>query len=126
MITDNSYLVAANTFPPGSPTEQETKSTYIEHAERRVIYAAARHGIATDGLTMVCTWAACPDCARAIVCSGIARVVTHDAPHQRKRPDWQPRVDIGLAILRDAGVEIEYVTGPVGGLILFDGILTPV
>ena len=45
-----------------------------EHAERNLIYYAARKGIALEGAILYCTDAPCEDCARAIISSGISKV----------------------------------------------------
>lgn len=72
----------ANHFPEGVESsdarwERPLKYAYVEHAERNAIYSAARRGIKTKGLHMYCYWAACADCARAIIQAGITRLVTH-------------------------------------------------
>lgn len=93
--------------------EYPAKAAWVEHAERRTIYEAAREGIRTEGLAMVCLWAACPDCARAIVEAGIDLVVTHAGVPCPDR--WRSSVAEGLAILTEAGVGVHMVPGPVGG-----------
>ena len=62
--------------------ERPAKYMYYEHAERNAIYGCAAQGIATQGLTMIAPWAACADCARAIIAAGITHLITHksDAP----------------------------------------------
>jgi len=45
------------------------------HAEMNAILFSARHGIATEGATLYCTYSPCINCARAIVQAGIKRVV---------------------------------------------------
>lgn len=45
---------------------------YSVHAERNVIYLAAKLGIKTDKLIMVSPWATCSDCAQAIIQTGIS------------------------------------------------------
>ena len=86
--------LSVNKFPRGVLYEPERwerpiKYSYIEHAERNAIYAAARLGIPTAEKTLVCPWAACADCARAIIQSGISRLITlaprEDDTHDR----WQ-------------------------------------
>lgn len=47
------------------------KYLYMECAERHAIYQAARAGCALQGAVMISTTFPCPDCARAIVMSGI-------------------------------------------------------
>jgi dCMP deaminase len=54
-------LKGLNILPPGVKKrkeryEEENKHKYLNHAERDVIYKAARKGIKTRGLTMVMPW----------------------------------------------------------------------
>lgn len=56
------------------------KFHWIEHAERNAIYNAARVGAALDGCTIYVNRFPCADCARAIIQSGIARVVCPPRP----------------------------------------------
>jgi dCMP deaminase len=107
---------SVNEFPRGvaysdERWERPLKYSIIEHAERNAIYAAARHGIRTEGLTLVCVWAACTDCARAIIQAGIKRLVTL-APVQEAHGNWGASIDIAMVMLKEAGVEVVYVEGP--------------
>lgn len=47
----------------------------VEHAERNLIYYAARHGIKLEGSTLYITHSPCVECARAILFTGFSRVV---------------------------------------------------
>lgn len=106
---------AVNRFPDGvdfvnERTVAPLKYEYFEHAERNVIYDAAKNGIATHGLTMYCAWAACADCARAIIQSGIAVLVRHDcagASHGK----WADSIARADGMLQEAGVVVRTVTG---------------
>lgn len=55
--------------------QKPEKYNWIEHAERNSIFNAARMGTSTNGCTMYVSHFPCVDCARAIVQSGIVRVV---------------------------------------------------
>jgi len=99
-----------NNFPSGVEEssdrwERPKKYSFIEHAERTAIFNVARMGYCTTGTTLVCPWAACADCARAIVVSGVARLVrvsSGDNTHAR----WDESVAWGDEIMREGGVEI--------------------
>ncbi|MFH1657215.1 MAG: deaminase, partial [bacterium] len=82
------------------------------HAERNIIYQAAKLGIKTKGLTMVCPWAACSDCAQAIIQAGIKRLVVHKQALD-KSGHWQGDIEIAFAMLGEAGVEIIVFDGKV-------------
>lgn len=113
LVDSDGEILAAdyNRFPDGVEQHAERwwadKLTWIEHAERNVIFAAARAGIATDGLTMVGSWAACADCARAIIQSGIRRLVRYELVPS---PTWDASIAAADAMLREAGVEIVEVS----------------
>lgn len=102
--------------------ERPRKYKVTEHAERAAIYKAARLGIPTKGLLMVCPWASCPDCARAIVLAGIIRVIGHRQAYDKTPLRWQEEVAFGLEILRGGGVAYQMFDGQIGGVEnLFDG-----
>ena len=96
------------------------KVIYVEHAERAAIYAAAREGFSTDGCEMHTLWAACPECARAIICAGIVRVHTPAATFSATPRRWKLQVMSGLAMLEEAGVDVVFHRD-LGATILFDG-----
>ena len=98
------------------------KYTITEHAERAAIYDAAANGVPTYGLTMICPWACCPDCARGIVLSGIRMVVGHKQASDMTPPRWQGLVADGLDILLSGGVKFISLDAKIGGVKnLFDG-----
>nr|WP_083794887.1 deaminase [Bradyrhizobium sp. ORS 278] len=51
------------------------KNKWTEHAERNAIYKAAARGVSTLGCTIYLSWFPCSDCARAIIQSGIERLI---------------------------------------------------
>lgn len=74
----------------------------FEHAERGVIYKAGRD---TLGSEMYCPFAACADCARAIILSGVACVYTHK-PLMALMPDrWRPSVERGMWMFKKRNVK---------------------
>jgi len=100
---------SVNAFPRGiihhpDRWERPTKYDFVEHAERNAIYASARHGIPTEGMTLVAVWAACSDCARAIIQSGIARVIRYY--HENEPSHWQDKVLSAEAMFAEAGIEV--------------------
>ncbi len=112
----------ANHFPQGVEEkegrwERPLKYSYVEHAERNVIYAACRQGIKTEGLVMYCPWAACDNCARAIIQAGIKEVICHHDPHAEDgqrfgmpvHPQWSKSIEVALGMLKEAGVGLHWV-----------------
>jgi dCMP deaminase len=115
------FFIAAgcNTFPPGVDVTEELlndrdkKLFYIEHAERNAIFRAVREGVWVHGTTLVCPWAACSDCARAIILCGIRRVIVHKQRMDMTPERWVASVSAGLKLLQTGGVEVS----------VFDGVL---
>ncbi len=110
-------LGASNSLVEGSHDDvwsSERKYHYVEHAERNVLYKAARRGIPTVGLTLCCPWFACSDCARAIVQCGINKVIGHKKIYEFASPRWKESVEIGLDILERAGVTCVFWEKDVG------------
>jgi dCMP deaminase len=111
-------LSAVNGYPDGIKVTEERKiyplrSKFGVCAERNLIYQAAKNGIKTKGLTMICCWAACTDCARAIIQSGIKRLVTHKQALDRSY-EWKESIDFAFTMLKEAGVEIIIYDGKIG------------
>mgnify|MGYP001597140018 CR=1 FL=1 len=138
-ITQNGAVVAygvglltggVNAFPKGVKSsverwESPAKYQYVEHAERNVIYSAARQGIATRGLTMYCPWFACPDCARAIIQSGISEVVGHVVP-ERGATKWDDGIKVAYQMFDEAGVKYRHVECKIGVRVRLNGRLIEV
>lgn len=97
---------SCNQFPKGvTPRlERPAKYTFIEHAERNAIYLAAKNGYKTEGATIYVNWFPCAECARAIVQSGIKKLVGYE-------PDWSEErygFKDARTILEEGGVEIVF------------------
>lgn len=86
IVDDDDKTVLAtgyNGMPRGVETDYDSrwvrpeKYKWVEHAERNAIYNAARSGGRTKGCTMYLNYApeCCADCVRAIIQSGIERLV---------------------------------------------------
>lgn len=103
-------LSACNTFPDGVKSTPERlvrplKYHYLEHAERNVVYLAAKTGLATKGATMYVPWFACADCSRVIICAGIKKVVGHQRMFDQTPERWKESINAALDMLKEAGVE---------------------
>jgi dCMP deaminase len=89
--------------------ERPLKYKWTEHAERNAIYNAARCGIVLKGCTIYFTsvplpFPCCSDCARAIIQSGIIRVVFRNG----EIPDrWKEDCAIAIEMLSEAGITID-------------------
>jgi dCMP deaminase len=86
--------------------ERPAKYAWTEHAERNAIYSAVRIGVALKGCTMYLPWFPCMDCARAIVQSGISRLV---ALHPNlEDPRWGQDFRSAIVLLNEARVELQW------------------
>lgn len=87
------------------------KDIYVEHAERNLIYRAAREGVLLDGVLLVATWKPCVACARAIVQAGIAELLIPQATYPEH---WLEEISAAALLLREAGVLVTEVRGVLG------------
>lgn len=118
---------ACNEFPRGVQYKDERwerpiKYSYIEHAERNVIYRAAQKGLSTDYATLYCPWFACADCARAIIQAGIVRCVGLDHT-ANTHPRWIESIKVAMEMLGEAGVACEFIDHKFGIQLRRDGQL---
>lgn len=98
-----------------------SKGDVMEHAERTAIYRAAACGVPTAGATMYAPWFACPECARAIIVSGIREVVGLLAFRNATPERWASRIELAYAMLDAAHVQMRFLAGTVGETVLFNG-----
>ena len=113
IVFPSSGIISAdvNRYASIRETESDPKYDFIEHAERAVIYRCVSKGLTTLNTHMYCPFISCPDCARAIVMSGIKRVVGHKTLWDRTPDRWREKCRTGIHILESGGVEV----------LLFDG-----
>lgn len=108
---DLMLTAGVNNFPPlvhRTPPERQQrpgKYTFTEHAERDAIYAAARSGVALRGATAYLNWYPCADCARALVLSGVVRLVCYEPNWEETRYGFQD----ARAILEESKVIVDYI-----------------
>jgi hypothetical protein len=111
--------VAINTFPvgvdvaPASRWERPEKYYRVVHAETGAITHAARDGRKIRGQTMFACWAACGPCAAQIIEAGIKRLVTLESSRPGTDGSWDASITIGVEMLAEAGVVVEYIPHPV-------------
>ncbi len=80
------------------------KYYWFEHAERNAIYNAARLGIGIEGCRIYTNLFPCADCTRAIIQSGIVRIITRTPPEND--PIFRDSMNISMKMLGEAGVEV--------------------
>ncbi|MCK5297054.1 MAG: dCMP deaminase family protein [Alphaproteobacteria bacterium] len=87
--------------------ERPVKYDFTEHAERNAIYNACYTGVSLDNCTIYVTHVPCSDCARAIIQSGIKRVVVKG--DNQLRASWQTSSEIAAAMFKETNVELDAV-----------------
>ena len=112
--------IGYNGPPSGFPDDKEyiherpQKYDFFEHAERNAIYNATRLGVSVKGCTIYISVISernnnlfcCADCARAIIQSGIKKVVIIDS--ETIGEDWAKSVGAARYMFNECKVEIEY------------------
>ena len=84
--------------------ERPTKYLFTEHAERNAIYHAARHGVSLKGCKMYVTLFPCADCARAMIQSGITKLI---APEPNlKHEVWGEHFKAAIQMMEEAKIDI--------------------
>ena len=87
------------------------KYSWIEHAERNAIYAAARAGVPLDGCKMYTDWFPCVECARAIVQVGIRELFCREPDWTNAQ--WGESFRVSRSMLEEAGTAVHFVMEPV-------------
>lgn len=99
MIISDGYNGTPSGFSNVCEDENGLTKPCVLHAEANAITKIARSGNNSDGATLYVTDAPCIECAKLIIQAGIRRVV-----YAR-----QYRLTDGLELLREAGIEVEYI-----------------
>lgn len=116
VIVDNDNAVLSmgyNGIPRGcddgveSRYNRPTKYLYTEHAERNAIYHAARHGVSLKDCRIYVTLFPCADCARAIIQSGITKIIAPepDTTHEI----WGEHFKAAIEMMEEAKIKIELI-----------------
>ncbi len=87
------------------------KYQWIEHAERNVIYEAALYGIPLMGTAMYINWFPCVECCRAVIQSGIIKLVAPTRPNT-EHPRWGESFKTAIQMLDEVGIEVIYADEP--------------
>lgn len=91
--------------------QRPEKYFWTEHAERNAIYNATLMGVSLDGCTMYTNGIPCMDCARAVIQSGIKKIVVDKNWNDGNSDKWNEHAIRSLVMFEEVGVEIEYYEG---------------
>lgn len=121
VIVCDGQIVGAgcNDIPLGVQRKQERlvrpmKYDYVEHAERNALFDfASKNTGVNKPIEMYALWAACADCARAIICMGVDTVHTHafylgDTGKGRNRKDWNNSISSSMSMFAEANVKVVF------------------
>ena len=105
----NDYIQPLYTDP--SLESEAERSFYSEHAERRLIFSAARSGFCSfHDVTLVVTHFPCCDCARAIILIGINKIIvsSSDADNTFVKK-WDHNTSVSKKMLECGKVSILFI-----------------
>lgn len=117
IVDDNHRILSVgyNGFPQGcddskeSRHERPAKYLYTEHAERNAIYNAGRNGVKLQGATIYVPIPSCVDCTRAIIQTGIKKVVFGLPDPEEQKRLWQTfNFDVSLELFREVDVKVQW------------------
>ena len=80
------------------------KFYWFEHAERNAVYNAAQSGVSLRGCTAYVNRFPCADCGRALIQSGIVRLVAPPIPEADGALDYS--FQVSMQMLREAGLTV--------------------
>ena len=118
IVDDNQRMLSMgwNGFPRGVQDSQDRlddrnlKYKMVVHAEANAIYNAGFNGVSLKGSTMyVHGLPCCNECAKAIIQSGVKRVIM-DWPPGENRSEWVESFKITSMMFDESGVKYERMT----------------
>lgn len=115
LVDDKSVLLTAFNGPAQGvedkperfSRENGEKYLWAEHAEQNLITLAARHGLSTDGKTVVCTHFCCSRCAGILVQAGIKEVILGNGTTSMPAREF----DVAKTKFEEAGVTVTMFPG---------------
>ena len=112
IIDKNGWVIGQgyNHFPGGIKAvfePREVKLKRIQHAERDAILSCWSQRRLVENATMICPWAACCDCALAIIgVKEIKTLVVHGRRMETTPIRWKNNIDYAHMMILEAGIEI--------------------
>jgi dCMP deaminase len=82
--------------------QRPEKYYWVEHAERNAVYNAARNGIPLDGCTAYITMIPCADCTRALIQSGIKKIIIKKGDVDSR---WVENFERSCVMIEEVGIE---------------------
>ena len=99
MIISDGFNGTPSGFPNICESDEGVTLPYVLHAEANAITKVARSNNSSEGSTLYVSTSPCMECSKLIIQAGIKRVVFSDVY----------RITDGLELLKNAGIEVEYL-----------------
>lgn len=90
------------------PTTRPDKYSYMQHAEKNIIFNCARHGISMENCFIVCTMSPCTDCVRALWQCGITHVVVRDLYKDWDKVTTMKDLSVEMGTLPNGYIKLTY------------------
>lgn len=109
---DNTILsIGYNGLPRGleynhARLQRPEKYYWFEHAERNAIYNAIRIGVDTSGSTLYTNGTPCCDCARAVIQSGIKKVIVDKEWDNQNQDVWLEQAQRSKIMFEEVNIEL--------------------
>lgn len=101
---------------------RELKHLFVAHSEFNSIINAARKGASTLGCTLFTNGQPCSECMKAVINSGISKIVVHKQwPQFIHSEKWIKSNEISSIMLNEAGLHMEIYDKELGVQGLLDG-----
>lgn len=116
IIGDKGQIISQgyNGFPRGINDDvrryedRQTKYKYVVHAEANAIYNAIHNGAdCSDSTIYVTGLPVCHECAKAIIQTGIRKVVMDTLPAEA----WEESGNLSLEMFKEAGIDYFFLEG---------------
>lgn len=95
-----------NTVETANRWQREEKKWWVNHAEMSAICSACRHGTSLDKSIAVVTMHPCSACAKAMIQSGISKIITV-APNL-EHPRWGEEFKVAQILFEEADIQVIY------------------
>ena len=118
IIVNDKHVISTgyNGFITGSDDESDYKHNrpekyfYTVHAEANAIYQAVKNGVSVNNCDIYVTLFPCSECCKAIIQSGIKRLITYEPDWNDDR--WGESFRYSKEMLTESNILIEYIEKP--------------
>ena len=92
---------------PSRLNDRKIKYPFTVHAELNAILTAARNGVSLEHCVLYSHWYPCHECAKAIIQSGIQKVIISDVfMKSRGTTGWEDSFEMAKIMLDEAAIQV--------------------